>query len=103
MARIIKFDDEGNVIKYMNSAHTPDFIDCPNCIVNPNVEILKTVPLKHLKVANGKLVKKSRRAIEAESNTEDAETSRKKLKVAALLKTIQNDPELLQQLKDILN
>ena len=58
MANVIIFDVvTGDVLQVLYSAHTPDYENQPNCLINPNIPA--NTPLRHLEVIEGAVVFKS--------------------------------------------
>jgi len=59
MANVILFDPNGvvsnRVLKYLISVNTPDYVDNPNALINPDVSSL-TVDVKYWKVVSANVV-----------------------------------------------
>lgn len=65
MANVLIYDTStGNLLKYIQSAHTPDFKDRDDVLINP---IMPKAPAKELAVKDGIVVRKSAARIAKEN------------------------------------
>ena len=75
MSRIVIFNPSTNdIIEYIPSANTPDYDKRSDVLVNPDVSLISSVPLKYIKHKTGALVEKT----QAEKDTTDAQIAAKK-------------------------
>lgn len=56
MANILIFKDPPKEPEYLESVNTPDYLHLPNILVNPDISVVKTVPIKYWKRDNDKVV-----------------------------------------------
>jgi hypothetical protein len=56
MSNIIIYDQATGAVKqYLESVNTPDYQGKPGVLVNPDITVLKTVPMEYVKVAHDAL------------------------------------------------
>lgn len=105
MASILIYDqDSGKVVRYLPSAHTPDYKDVPNCLINPDLGQVNGIPPHMWRVQDGMV----RRQTVEERNVEQLRvsgslTNEAKDQFMQILGLIEGDPEVARKLKKILD
>jgi len=103
MARVIIFNEEGEIIKDIPSAHTPDFEGHPRALVNPSVPVGSGPLARRARVSNGKIINKTpQEQDDFVKAVADEVKANEKVYAQALLRTIAEDPALRAQLQGLL-
>jgi len=100
MADVLIYNKQtGKIKSYLKSVNTPDYLNRNDVIINPKIP--KGVPLKFLKVENGKVVEMSQS--EKKALLQEELERRRKLEIEAINNLNVNIREIIEALIKIIN